>query len=130
MRILPMVMGEQGGTFGMGNHRVRACYPPDRRKRDMTNKLKTANEMLEELILYVRPPRGCAIVLTEMPSISAVDPNWVAASGIMDATKIQRFTQKISELRKSDPQIDWTKIQIRVGNNRRIAHWLSEVEPQ
>ena len=46
--------------------------------------MKRAEAMLEELVQHVRPPRGCAIVLTEYNSTGSTDPNWVAASGNME----------------------------------------------
>lgn len=89
--------------------------------------MKSAEAMLKELVLHVAPPRGCAIVLTEWKSSGPADPNWVAASGIMDAQKLVRYGEKIAELRKTDPKIDWSGVKIRAGP-RRVALWLSEVD--
>jgi hypothetical protein len=89
--------------------------------------MKSAEAMLNELIRHVRPPRGCAIVLTERESSGPSDPNWVAASGTMEAPKTLRYTEKVSELRRTDPQIDWSDVKVLIGS-RRVAHWYSEVE--
>jgi hypothetical protein len=90
--------------------------------------MKHAEAMLREIVLHVRPPRGCAIVLLEWESKRAEDENWVASVGIMDADRVLRFTGKVAELRKTDPIIDWSEVQIRWGSQRRVALWLSEVE--
>ena len=89
--------------------------------------MKHAEAMLKELVLHVRPPRGCAIVLTEWKSSGPTDPNWVTASGNMEAQKLVRFSEIVAELRKTDPKIDWSDVKILVGP-RRVALWLSEVD--
>jgi hypothetical protein len=89
--------------------------------------MKTAEAMLNELVLHVRPPRGCAIVLTEWKSNGPTDPNWVAASGIMEAKKLVHYSEKIAELRKTNPLIDWSDVNIVTGIHR-VALWLSEIE--
>jgi hypothetical protein len=86
--------------------------------------MRSAEAVLEELVLHVRPPRGCAIVLTEWKSSGPTDPNWVAASGNMEMPKLVRYGEKIAELRKTDPQIDWSDVKILAGR-RRVALWLS-----
>jgi hypothetical protein len=88
---------------------------------------RAAEAILNELVLYVSPPHGCAIVLTEWESSGPTDPNWVAACGIMEAHGLRRFNEKIAELRRTDPQIDWSAEKISFGEGRRVAHWLSEV---
>jgi hypothetical protein len=98
----------------------------DGRKTEM----RAAEATLKELVLHVSPPRGCAIVLTELKSSGPTDPNWVAACGIMKAQWLSRFNEKVVELRRTDPQVDWSDVQISVGGDRRVAHWLWEVEGQ
>jgi hypothetical protein len=89
--------------------------------------MKPAESMLEELVRHVRPPRGCAIVLTELKSSQPTAQNWVAACGIMDAQGLVRYAEKVSDLRKSDPKIDWSDVKI-IAGSRRVALWLSEVD--
>jgi hypothetical protein len=86
--------------------------------------LKTTNEMIDEIVLEVRPPRGTAILLTE-PLDST--PNWVAATGLMDLGRTTKFSAKVAALRKSTPIIDWSTVSERQGDKRRVAKWLSEV---
>jgi hypothetical protein len=86
--------------------------------------LKTANALLDELLLHVKPPRGCAIELIER---NTNDPNWIAAAGIMDLSGNGRFSSKVADLQKSDPIVDWSAAAERRGDRRRIARWLSEV---
>jgi hypothetical protein len=89
--------------------------------------MKRAEAMLKELVRDVRPPRGCAIVLTELKSSDPTDPNWVAACGNMEVQKLVRYSEKIAEWRRTDPQIDWSDVKVLVGP-RRVALWLSEVD--
>ncbi len=86
-----------------------------------------AEAMLKELVRHVRPPRGCAIVLTEWKSTGPTEPNWIAATGNMEAQKLLRYNEKIAVLRKTDPKIDWSDVKILVGP-RRVALWLSETD--
>ena len=44
---------------------------------------KGAQEFIEELVRYVRPPRGTAISLTERAPQSAEDTNWATGAGVM-----------------------------------------------
>jgi hypothetical protein len=89
--------------------------------------MRAAEAILKELVLHVRPPRGCAIVLTEWKSSGPTDPNWVAASGTMETQNLVRYSEKIAELRKTDPKIDWSDVKIITGA-RRVALWLSEID--
>jgi hypothetical protein len=90
--------------------------------------MKHAGAMLREIILHVRPPVGCATVLLEWEPKRPNDPNWTASVGIMDADRLRRFNEKVVELRKTDRIIDWSEVQVRLGSQRRVALWLSEVE--
>ena len=89
--------------------------------------MKSAEVMLNELIRYVRPPRGCAIVLTEEKPKRSNEPNWDARSGTMETQSILRFKKRVAELRKTDTLIDWSDVKILDGQQRRVALWLSEV---
>jgi hypothetical protein len=89
--------------------------------------MRSANAVLRELVLHVQPPRGCAIVLMEWASSGPVDPNWVIATGNMAPPQMQRYTERVAELRKSDTEIDWSDVAMPVGH-RRVALWVSEVE--
>ena len=57
---------------------------------------------MQELVLHVRPPKGCAIVLTERPFRTPSDPNWVATVGPMGPEYSRRYTAKVAELRQTD----------------------------
>ena len=57
--------------------------------------MKRAEATSEEMVQYVRPPRGCAISLTEYKSTESTDRNWVAASGNMELQKLIRYSEKI-----------------------------------
>jgi hypothetical protein len=89
--------------------------------------MRSAYSVLKELILYVRPPPGRLIELVEHQPARASDPNWIAGCGNMDTQLLRRFDEKVAELRNTDPQVDWSGVR-RVGRERHIARWLSEVE--
>ena len=57
----------------------------------------------------------------------APEPNWVAASGIMQGQMVNRYSEKIAALRKSDSKVDWADEKI-IDGMRRIALWLSELD--
>ena len=63
--------------------------------------------MVDEIALAVRPPRGIAIVLTERPYKTQ---NWLAATGVMDLDRTNKFSATVAALRKSDPVIDWSAV--------------------
>lgn len=51
------------------------------------------------------------------------------ACGNMDARKLVLYNEKLIELRKTDPIIDWSEEKILIVGQRHIAHWmLSEIE--
>ena len=88
--------------------------------------MRHARALLEDLVLHVQPPKGCAIVLTERPFSKASDPNWVATVGPMGASYTRRYTAKVAELRKTDLRIDWSEVTALDGP-RRIALRHSEL---
>ncbi|WP_454648112.1 hypothetical protein [Bradyrhizobium liaoningense] len=90
--------------------------------------MERAQDLLEELIRKVRPPRGCAIALTERRPKSDGDTNWIAGAGIMPPDATSRYDNAIYGLRKLHPHIEWAGITEFDGEHRRIARWLSEVE--
>jgi hypothetical protein len=86
--------------------------------------MKTALQLLTELLHDACPPRGCAIVLTEEADAT---PNWSGEIRLVSLDVLSRYNDKCGELRKSDPQIDWSCVTEQVNGQRRIARWLSEV---
>ena len=73
----------------------------------------------------VVPPRrleGIAIVLTEEPG---AQPNWVAAAGMMETVLTDKFSEKVAELRKTDPLVDWTGVDKGHAEFRRVVKFLS-----
>src|SRR6516162_7738798 len=54
--------------------------------------MRHARAVLEDLVLHVQPPKGCAIVLTERPFSRASDPNWIATVGPMVSEYARRYT--------------------------------------
>jgi hypothetical protein len=88
--------------------------------------LKTANALIRELGSAVQPPKAIAIVLTEEPG---AQPNWVAAAGMMEAALeaalTDKFSEKVAELRKTDPLVDWTGVDKGHAEFRRVVKFLS-----
>jgi hypothetical protein len=89
--------------------------------------MKSAEAILKELAQYVRPPRGCSVVLIEWKSNAPPEPNWLAAAGNMTGQTLDRYCEKLSELRKTDPQIDWSNAKI-IDGMRRIVVRVSETD--
>jgi hypothetical protein len=91
--------------------------------------MRNARTVLEELLLHVQPPKGCAIVLTERPLSKPSDPNWIATVGPMVSEYTRRYTAKVAELRKTDLRIDWSEV-TGLDGPRRIALRHSELIDQ
>jgi hypothetical protein len=85
--------------------------------------MKTAEQMVEEIVLAVRPLVGIPVVITERPG----HQNWVAGARAMGHERTMAFSAKVASLAKSDPIIDWSSVTDRDGEHRRIARYLSEV---
>ena len=88
--------------------------------------MMTARSIVEELIRYVDPPRGTAIVVNEAPSTKPDDPNWIEYPAVMDALRRRLLSEKAAELRKSHPLIDWSGCDGTPGL-RRVAMWAPEL---
>lgn len=90
--------------------------------------LKSAEELLEDLLQAVRPPKGVAIVLRERKPTDQLDANWVVATGNLPPDAMTKYSSAVIEMRRQNPRIDWDDVTEREGEWRRIARWLSEVE--
>ena len=88
--------------------------------------MKHARAVLEDLVLGVQPPRGCAIVLIERSFSKPSESNWVATVGPMPMEYNRRYTAKVAELQKTEPRIDWSQVASPFGP-RRIALRHSEL---
>jgi hypothetical protein len=78
--------------------------------------MKAAADLLDEILRHVKPPRGTAAVITEELPQKDGGPNWIASTSDMDLVRLRRFNDKLDELRKSDPLIDWDGVAHRQGN--------------
>ncbi len=88
--------------------------------------MMTARSIVQELIRYVDPPRGTAIVVNEAPSTKPDDPNWIEYPAIMDPLRKRLLSERAAELRKSHPLIDWSDGDGTPGL-RWIAMWAPEL---
>jgi len=88
--------------------------------------MMTAHNIVQELIRYVDPPRGTAIVVNETPSTKPDDPNWIEYPAIMDPMRRRLLSEKAAALRKSHPFIDWSDGDGTPGL-RRVAMWAPEL---
>jgi hypothetical protein len=88
--------------------------------------MMTARSIVQELIRYVDPPRGTAIVVNEAPSAKLDDPNWIEYPAIMDPIRRRLLSEKAAELRKSHPLIDWSDSDGTPGV-RRVVIWAAEL---
>lgn len=90
--------------------------------------MRHAADLLDDILRRVRPPKGCAIELTERVAAKPGDSNWIAIMGIAPMPPTGAFSNLIAELRRSEPTIDWSAVTERDGAMRRIAKYFSEVE--
>jgi hypothetical protein len=88
--------------------------------------MRHARAVLEDLVLHVQPPKGCAIVLTERPFCRPSDPNWIAMVGPMVSEYARRYTAKVAELPNTDLRINRSEV-MGVDGPRRIALRHSEL---
>jgi len=92
--------------------------------------IKSAQDLIEEFVHAVRPPQGCAIVLTELVPSPGFDFNWLASAGHMSAAVMVRYDSALLELKRQNPRINWdgvTDLESE-GVARRIARYSSEMK--
>ena len=82
--------------------------------------MKTAEDLLAELIEHVRPPKGCPIKLKEWPANHITLRNWIAIRGDLVGPERERYDKKVTQLRRTDPQVDWSNVNSREGSRRVI----------
>ena len=66
--------------------------------------MMTARNIVQELIRYVDPPRGTAIVVNETPSTKPDDPNWIEYPAVMDAMRRRLVAEKAADSAQRFPQ--------------------------
>jgi hypothetical protein len=89
--------------------------------------LKTAEQLVDELLRHTRPPLGCYIVIIEDKPDRDGDPNWVGATGLMEMAALARYQDKYNELQRSDPAVDWSAVEAQPGWRRQISKKLSDL---
>jgi hypothetical protein len=89
--------------------------------------MKTASQLLEELLRETQPPGDCAITLTEQHARAPDEPNWIAGIGLTEQDALARYNAKFHELREGCPCVDWSGVQARIGERRRLTKWASEL---
>ena len=72
--------------------------------------MKRAAQLLDELVNYVEPPAGIPIVLTERPPRGPTGTNWAVGTGVLTGAEQVRYFRKLTELRRTDPVIDWSEV--------------------
>jgi hypothetical protein len=89
--------------------------------------MKTAYALLEELLDYVAPPRGCAIYLAESDPRDETETNWASGAPPMPNTALERYTWKLAELRRSNRLVDWSGVPAPSDGGRKIiSKWRLE----
>ncbi len=89
--------------------------------------MKTAEELLRELVDSVRPPKGCPIKLKEWPATTQLSArNWIAICGDLPDEQRARYQQKIVHLRQKDPLVDWSAI-VTSEDSRRVLLYLEAI---
>lgn len=93
--------------------------------------MKTAELVLAELVEHVRPPKECPIKLKEWPAHAALtNRNWIAIRGDMPDAERERFDKKVIQLRRTDPQVDWSAVNEREDSRRVVLYIDRENEPK
>ena len=82
--------------------------------------MKTAKELLAELVAQARPPKECPIKLKEWPATHVTLRNWIAIRGDLTGAERERYDKKLAQLRQTDPQVDWSDVNSREGSRRVI----------
>ena len=92
--------------------------------------IKSAQDLIEEFVRAVRPPQGCAIVLTEIVPSPEFDFNWLASAGHMSAAAMARYDSSLLDLKRKNRRIVWDGVtdMDSEGVSRRIARYSSEVK--
>jgi hypothetical protein len=92
--------------------------------------IKPAQTLVEEFVRAVRPPQGCAIVLTEIVPSPGFDFNWLASAGHMSAAVMTRYDSALLELKRQNPRVNWDGVtdMDSEGVSRRIARYSSEAK--
>ena len=87
--------------------------------------MRKAREVLTELLKHAQPPRTCPMMLIESPW---PESNWSPAVGLMPLVAHTRYLDRLLELERSDPFVDWDN-EATVDNGQRcVALWLNDVE--
>jgi hypothetical protein len=84
--------------------------------------MKTAEELLAELIEHVRPPEECPIKLKEWPANHITLRNWIAIRGDLVDQERGRYDKKVAHWGQTDPQVDWSNVNSREGSRRVILY--------
>jgi hypothetical protein len=84
--------------------------------------MKTAQELLTELVADVHPPKDCPIKLKEWPATVISIRNWIAIRGDMPDAERERFDKKVVQLRRTDPYVDWSAVDNREDSRRVVLY--------
>jgi hypothetical protein len=92
--------------------------------------IRIAQSLIEEFVRAVRPPQGCAIVLTEIVPSPEFDFNWLASAGRMSAAVITRYDSTLLDLKRKNERInrDGVTDMDSEGVSRRVARYSSKVK--
>jgi hypothetical protein len=86
--------------------------------------MKSATEILDEIVAAVMPRQGVAIGLRE---ISEPTSNWrEGADPRLRPTEVDRLASIADLLHRRHPYVDWSGIPAAVGSCRRIAKVLDD----
>ncbi len=92
--------------------------------------MKTADELLTELVADVHPPKDCPIKLKDWPASVLTVRNWIAIWGDMPDAERKRFDKKVAQLRQTDPYVDWSAVDEREDTRRVVLYIDRENEPK
>jgi hypothetical protein len=89
--------------------------------------MKTARDLLAQLVEHTKPPRECPIKLKEWPLGGLTDRNWIAICGELEDDKRLLYAEEVVRMRKSNARVDWSDIKSN-EDSRRIVQWPLDFE--
>jgi hypothetical protein len=89
--------------------------------------MREASKFLDDLLEYVAPSGGQAIIIMEVTPRFPSDPNWMASAGSLDGEALVRYAERIAALISIEPRIDWSGVpKAMVGTHKHITKYRAK----
>lgn len=83
----------------------------------------TAEQLIDELVRAIDPPKGNVITLREFEPHFETDANWIAGTGQMPEDALRRYAKAVSKLREEHPHVDWIDVEKFDGKERSLFRY-------